>query len=82
MSATIKTLAHRTKWDGEFNPEYAWRRARVENPAILNSDHAKSHEDRRVDCLTLNNINLGTDAAEKYLIDIGILEDKPGIICK
>ena len=23
MSATIQALAHGTKWDGEFNPEYA-----------------------------------------------------------
>ena len=82
MSATIQTLVHGTEWDGAFNPEYAWRRVRTENPAILNSAQAKSHEDRRVDWLTFNNINLWTDTAKKYLIYLRMLEDKPGIICK
>ena len=82
MSATIQALAHGAKWYEEFNPEYAWRRVRVENPEILNPTQAKSHDDRRVDWLTFNNINLWTDATKKYLIGIGILEENTGIICK
>ena len=82
ISATIQALAHGTKWDGEFKPEYTWRRVWVENPRILNPAQAKSHEDQRVDWLIFNNINLWTDTAKKYLIGIGMLEDKPGIICK
>ena len=54
----------------------------MENPAILNPVQAKSHEDWWVDWLTYNNINIWTDAAKKYLINIGMLEDKPGIIRK
>ena len=65
MSATIKALSHGTKWDGEFNPEYAWRRVGVENPAILNPAQAKRHKDCRVNWLKFNNINLWTDAAKK-----------------
>ena len=65
MSATIQALAHGTKWDGEFNPEYDWKRVRFEKPAILNPTQAKIHKDCRVDWLTFNNINLWTDSAKK-----------------
>ena len=54
----------------------------MENPAILNPVQAKRHEDRLVDWPTYSNINIWTDAAKKYLITIGMLEEKPGIIRK
>jgi hypothetical protein len=82
MCSTIIALTAGTKWDGHFNPEYAWRKCRTENPAILNPVQAKNHEDRRVDWLTFNNINEWSDGAKKYCIDLGMLSPEPGHICE
>ena len=49
MTATVIALTHGTKWEGKFNPDYAWRKTRAAHPAILNPAQAKNHEDRRVD---------------------------------
>ena len=54
----------------------------MEHPAILNLAQVKSHEERRVDWLTYNNINTWTDAAKEYLVRIGMLENNPGTICE
>ena len=82
MTATIIALVHKTKWEGKFDPDYAWRKTRIAHPEILNPVQAKNHEDRRVDWLSYKNINDWTDGAKKYLIELGMLKAEPGIICE
>jgi len=82
MTATVIALTHGTKWEGQFNPDYAWRKTRAVHPEILNPVQAKNHEDRRVDWLSFKNINDWTDGVKQYLIDLGMLKDEPGIICE
>ena len=82
MKATISALAMGTDWENKVNSEYVWRKTRSLHPDILNPVQAKDHEDRRADWLTYANINEWTDVAKKYLIELGMLFDEPGEICK
>ena len=57
MKATAHALVAGTAHENKFNVAYAWRRARLDYPEILNPVRAKSNEDRRVDWLTYKNIH-------------------------
>ncbi len=52
----------------------------MHHPEIMNPVKAKNHEDRRVDWLTYKNIMEWNARAKKFLIDIGMAVDEPGII--
>ena len=82
MITIAKALTVGTKWDGKVQPEWIWRKTRMDNPAIMNPAKTRDGEDHRVDWLTFSNINQWTDAAKKELIDLGMVKDEPGYISK
>ena len=48
MKATAHALVAGTAHENKVNVAYAWRRARMDYPKILNLVRAKSNEDRRL----------------------------------
>ncbi len=66
----------------KFSADYAWRKTRQQHPDMLNSVKAKNHEDRRVEWLTYKNIIDWNKRAKKFLIDLGMVKDSPGLIRK
>jgi hypothetical protein len=66
----------------KFSAEYAWRKTRMKHQEILNPVKAKNHEDRRVEWLTFNNIMEWNARAKQFLVDIGMVNDCPGMIRK
>ncbi len=80
MKATAAALIAGT--NHKFSAEYAWRKTRMRHPKILNPVKAKNHEDRRVEWLTYENIIEWNARAKKFLIDIGMVKDAPGLIRK
>lgn len=80
MLSTSRALTAGTVHEGEFNHEYAVRKMRKVHANILLPAKAKNNEDRRVEWCTYRNIMSWTDAVKKYLVDIGMLSDEPGLI--
>ncbi len=82
MREVIMAMTDGTDWNGKFNVDYAWRRTRTDHPELFILVKAKSHEDRRAEWLTAQNINDWIDGAKAYLIKHNFVIDKPGMICK
>jgi len=80
LLSTLHALVANTKWDNAFSLEYVYRKMRTEHPEILNPVRAKNHEDRRVDWLSYNNIMKWNERAKRFLIEIGMAKDEPGLI--
>jgi len=80
LLSTMHALVTGTRWENKFSHEYVYRRMRREHPEILNPVRAKNHEDRRVDWLSYKNIMTWNTRAKKFLIDIGMAKDEPGLI--
>ena len=80
MKATASALIAGTNHN--FSVDYAWRKTRMRHPEILNPVKAKNHEDRRVEWLTYKNIIEWNARAKKFLIDVGMAKDCPGMIRK
>ena len=71
-----------TEHDGKINVDYLWRKTRQHHPEILNPVRAKNHENRRVDWLTYKNLIDWNKRAKQFLIEIGMADDQPGIVCE
>ena len=82
MVATLEGLIAGTEYDGKVNTNYLFRKARKEHPVMFNPVKQINHEDRRADWLSYKNIMDWNDHAKKFLVAIGMAEDKPGTIRK
>ena len=82
MIALIEALKSGSKWEAKLSTGYLWRLTRKEHPAIMNPVSAKNHEDRQVDWLSYKNITEWNSRAKKFLCDIGMAKNEPGIIRK
>ncbi len=78
MRATASALIAGT--NHKFSVDYTWRKTRMAHPEILNPVKAKNHEDRRVEWLTYRNFIDWNARAKKFLVDIGMATDVPGMI--
>ena len=82
MTAIASAVLTGTKFEDEIDVNYLWRKTRTVHPDILNPVRAKNHETRRVDWLTYKNLIDWNNRAKKFLIDLGMAEDKKGLIHK
>ena len=80
MLTTLNALIYGTEWEEQVNIDYLWRRARKDHLEIMNPVRAKNSDDRRVDWLTYKNVRQWNGRAKKFLIDIGMAKDEPGLI--
>ena len=78
--ATAMTLG--TPHEGKMTNEHIWKMCRHRHPEYIKPAHAVDNEDRRVDWLTYNNIMMWMKRAKKFVLDIGMAKDEPGIIRK
>jgi hypothetical protein len=69
-----------TKWEGTFNTEYCWRKARRNHLEILNPAQGKKNKDRHLEWLSYKNIMDWMARAKLFLIDFGMAKDEPGLI--
>ncbi len=77
-SAVLVGMEH----NGKINVGYLWRKTRQHHPEIMNPVRAKNHENHRVDWLTYKNLIDWNKRAKQFLIEIGMADDQPGIICE
>ena len=80
IQAVASALVAGSVHEDKTNIDYLWRFTRSLHPEILIPVTAKNHEDRRVDWLSYKNIVDWNLRAKKFLVDIGMAEDSPGII--
>ena len=80
MKSVAAALTSGTDHENEVDLDYLWRKTRLEHPEIIYPVTAKNHEDRQVDWLTYKNIIEWNSCAKKFLVDIGMAEDRPGVI--
>ena len=78
--ATAMTLG--TPHEGKLTDDHIWKMCRHRHPEYIKPAQAVDNEDRRVDWLTYNNIIKWMKRAKKFLLDIGMAKDEPGIIRK
>ena len=82
MKAVASAVIAGTKYEGKIDVEYLWRKTRLSHPEILNPVRAKNHENRRVDWLSYKNLMDWNKRAKKFLVDVGMAKDEPGLIRK
>ena len=80
MKAVASALMIETPHENAVNIDYLRRKTRSFHPEIMNPVKAKNNEDRRVDWLTYKNIHDWNARAKKFLIDVGMANDRPGQI--
>lgn len=85
-SLKMRTLARAmtlgTPHEGKLTGEHIWKMCRHRHPEYIKPAQAVDNEDRRVDWLTYSNIMRWMKQAKKFLLDIGMAKDEPGIIRK
>ena len=81
MKTVASALMANTNHKNKVMVDWIWRKMRLQHPELMNPVTAKNHEDRRVDWLTFKNIIDWNLRAKKFLVDIGMAEDKRGEIC-
>ncbi len=82
MIPLIKAMTNGTIWEGKFSAKYAWRRAHRDHPEHFFPAKSISHDYRRAEWLTAQNINDWTDNHKKYLINIHFVKNEPGSKCE
>jgi len=78
--ATAMTLS--TPHEGKLTNDHIWKMCRHRHPEYIKPARAVDNKDQRVDWLTYNNIIKWMKRAKKFLLDIGMAKDEPGIIRK
>jgi hypothetical protein len=78
--ATAMTLG--TAHEGKLTDAYIWKATRHRHPEYIKPAQAVDNEDRRVDWLTYKNIMKWMKRAKKFIVDIGMAKDEPGVIRK
>ena len=78
--ATAMTLG--TPHEGKLTNAHIWKTTRHRHPEYIKPANAVDNEDRRVDWLTYKNIMLWMQRAKKFVLDIEMAKDEPGLIRK
>ena len=78
--ATAMTLG--TPHEGKLTNAHIWKTTRHRHPEYIKPANAVDNEDRRVDWLTYKNIMLWMQWAKKFVLDIEMAKDEPGLIRK
>ena len=82
MLTISAALTAGTEHEGKYSHGYALRKMRSNHPELVQPMEAISHENSRREWVTNKNLNGWRDLAKKELVDIGMLLDEPGEICK
>ena len=80
MDNTANTIIFWTKWAEKNNTDNVWRKARTNQPEILQLVNVKYSEYRRMNWLSYKDINSWTDRVKDILIDMNIFKEELGYI--
>ena len=78
--ATAITMG--TPHESKHTAAHTWKKTRLRHPEYIKPAQAVENEDRRVDWLTYKNIIDWNARAKKFLVDVGMGKDEPGVIRK
>ena len=78
--ATAITMG--TPHERKHTAAHIWKKTRLRHPEYIKPAQAVENEDRRVDWLTYKNIIDWNARAKKFLVDVGMGKDEPGVIRK
>ena len=78
--AMVITLG--TPHEGKLTNAHIWKTTHHRHPEYIKPANAVDNKDRRVDWLTYKNIMLWMKWAKKFVLDIEMAKDEPGLIRK
>ena len=79
MVAAIGAAIIDNKFEGQFSPLYVWEKLRRTFPESIVPKNRLTHEDRRAEWLTYQNVINWIDGFKKLLVDLGFVKDEPCI---